>query len=121
MIVDGDGRPICGNGDNMLGVRVPIDIKRDAEGLVGPGRGGMSVSPDDPHNLPFFLLPLRLGGKGALPLFSLAVRKLAPRLSYRADPKRPRKHGFVEPAASVVLGEYRGALSATCPDWRREP
>jgi hypothetical protein len=47
MVVDAAGRPICGDGDNMLGARVPIDIRPDAEGMVGPGRGGMSVSPDD--------------------------------------------------------------------------
>ncbi len=121
MIVDGDGRPVCGDGDNMLGARVPIDIKPDTEGVVAPGRGGMSVSPDSPRNLPFFLLPLNLGGRGALPLFSLAISNLAPRLSYRPDPKRPKKHGFVEPVVSVALVEYRAALAATCPEWRREP
>jgi hypothetical protein len=38
MIVDGVGRPVCGDGDNMLGARVPVDIKPDAEGFVAPGR-----------------------------------------------------------------------------------
>jgi len=120
MIVDRAGRPVCGDGNNMLGARVPIDIRPNAEGIVSPGRGGMSVSPDDPRNLPFFLLPLGLGGKGALPLFSLMVSRLASRLSYRPDPKRPTKHGFVEPAAPVALADYRMALAATEPDWRRQ-
>jgi hypothetical protein len=120
MIVDGDGRPVCGDDNNMLGARVPIDIRPNTEGIVSPGKGGMSVSPDDPRNLPFFLLPLSLGGKGALPLFSLMVSSLAPHLSYRADPKRAKNHGFVEPAATVALAEYRAALAATESDWRRE-
>jgi hypothetical protein len=120
MIVDGDGRPVCGDGNNMLGARVPTDIKPDDAGLVHPERGGMSVSPDDPRNLPFFLLPLSLGGKGALPLFSLPAPKLLPRLSYRPDPKSPRKHGFVEPATPVLLAAYRASLAATQLEWRRE-
>jgi hypothetical protein len=43
------GAPLVGTGDAMLGARVPIDIKTDLDGLVHPGRGGMSVTPDDMH------------------------------------------------------------------------
>ncbi len=93
----------------MLGARAPIDIKVDPDGRVHPARGGMSVTPDDPGRLPPHFRPVSLGGYGKLPVFGIAVVRLGERLSYRPDPKRPARHGFVEPGASMPLGAYAPA------------
>ncbi len=45
-------RPRCGPDARSLGVRVHQDIKPDDKGDVHPETGGMSVSLDDPMNLP---------------------------------------------------------------------
>ena len=104
----------------MLGARVPVDIESDVEGNVHPNTGGVSVSPDSALNLPFFLRPIALGGKGGLPLFSIHSQELGRALCYRPDPKRPKKHGFVEPAVPMALASYQQELAATSPRWKRE-
>ncbi len=78
----------------------------------------MSVTPDDPSRLPIHLRPIRLGGVGELPLYEIAIHALGVDLAYRADAKRPDKHGFVEPAATTQLETYQAALAATRLNWR---
>lgn len=118
MLRDTEGRPVRGDGDCMLGVRVPVDIVPDGSGNVSPGRGGMSVTPDDPRNLPLHFRPLALGGVGKLPVFGVDEGDLGLQLRYRSDPKRPHRHGFVEPASPMPLETYRTALRGTAPRWR---
>src|SRR5437762_184390 len=57
-----DGRPALGSSATTLGIRIGIDIHPERDGRVGPGNGGMSVSPslDD---LPVWLVPERLRGR----------------------------------------------------------
>ena len=113
-----EGRPLCGTGDSMLGARVPIDVKPDPAGHVTPGKGGMSVTPDDPGRLPPHYRPIRLGGLGRLPVFQMAVSDLGGGLSYRPDAKKPDRHGFVEPASPMPLDEYQAHLAETKRAWR---
>jgi len=87
----------------MLGVRVPIDVRPDANGTVAPGGGGMSVTPDDPARLPPHLRPVSHGGLGVLPVFGMPVGGLGLLLSFRPDPRRPDRHGFVEPSRVMTL------------------
>jgi hypothetical protein len=103
-----------------LGVRVPPDAKADiavgAEGRVEPRTGGMSVAPAW-RLLPVHRIPRRLRVKfpraagrndsflwrmGAGPFVEGA---LADRLLFRPDPEQPDRHGFVEPVASMLVGE----------------
>jgi hypothetical protein len=78
----------------------------------------MSVSPDDPLNLPYFRRPPGFQGTGRDPVWALAEGDLGPDLRYRPDPARPG-HGFVEPARPMTLREYQQALARTRPLWRK--
>lgn len=102
----------------MLGARVPIDIKTDPNGHVHPGRGGMSVTPDDPVRLPPHFRPVALGGFGKLPVFGIETSRLGETLSYRPDIKKPTRHGFVEPGAVMTIAAYQLAIAATAPVWQ---
>lgn len=115
---DQGGAPLCGSDSNMLGARPGVDIRADAEGRVLGGQGGLSVTPDDPKLLPPHVRPPRFGGKGKLPLFELPTSSLTAALSYRADPERPTRHGFLEPGSEMLLAEYQAALAATQSAWK---
>jgi hypothetical protein len=116
---DDAGKPRCGTEANVLGVR-PGEIELDVQGLVAGGRGGLSVTPDDPQRLPPHVRPPKfLGGRGKLPVFELSIESLGAKLSYRPDPKRPTDHGFVEPGVQMQLADYNAALAATQSAWRR--
>lgn len=115
------GAPLAGSGDAMLGARVAIDVKTDTSGQVHPGRGGMSVTPDDPARLPPHFRPLSLGGFGKLPVFGIETIRLGETLAYRPDPRKPLKHGFVEPGTVMPLPGYQNALAATAPAWQEIP
>lgn len=112
------GKPLCGDESNMLGVRPGIDLRPDATGHVVGGQGGLSVTPDDPMRLPPHVRPPRFGGKGKLPVFEIPAGSLGGALSYRPDPERPERHGFVEPGAPMHLSEYQSALASTQPGWQ---
>lgn len=100
---DSHGRARCGTRASMLGVRPDYDIRVDSTGHVQPETGGLSVTPDDPARLPPHVRPPHLGGRGALPLFSIEVAQLDAELTYRPDPKHPTRHGFIEPARPLHL------------------
>jgi hypothetical protein len=117
MIPDSTGRPQIGSGPSMLGARVPTDIRPDALGSVQPGMGGISVTPDDPAGLPPHFRPPHLGGFGALPLYCLSASDLGGHLAFRPDQKKPNRHGFIEPAREMMIGDYQLALAGTQPDW----
>jgi hypothetical protein len=51
-------------------------------------------------------------------VFELETIRLGEDLTYRPDPERPDRHGFVEPRERMAFGEYQAALAATLPDWR---
>ena len=99
-------RPRCGPDARSLGARVPRDIEPDDRGDVHPETGGMSVSPDDPRNLPQHRRPPSLGGPGKDPVFVVFVIAdvdVGASLVFRPDARNPGRHGFVEPAAIVTV------------------
>ena len=91
------------------------------DGMVQPGTGGMSVTPDDARNLPRHRRPVELGGAGKDPVFAIEAADLGERLLFRPDPDNPNEHGFVEPAAEVGVEPYQNALCDTGPRWTRRP
>jgi hypothetical protein len=114
-----DGKPELGESASTLGVRVPGDIEPDEIGLVGPGRGGLSVTPDDLAKLPESRLPRELGGRGNQPVWSISLAALGPDLTYRPDPDDPDRHGFVEPAYNMTQDDYRKSIAVTRDEWVR--
>lgn len=90
------GRPSGGPIARTLGVRIPADIRTGARGIVGPGTGGMSVTPDDPLLLPRYGRPPNLaGGIGKDPVWEMREDRLGDGLGFRSVPRNPREHGFV--------------------------
>jgi hypothetical protein len=114
-----DGRPLCGDAGTKLGIRPGKDITADADGLVQPLSGGMSVTPEDMTFLPPFARPTSLGGHGELPVFAIESSALGEKLSYRPDPKKPTNHGFIEPALAMLLAAYSTALAQTGRAWKK--
>jgi len=120
-------RPLVGSGSSELGARVPTDIKPDAQGMVHPAAGGISVSPSL-QTLPAHLVPARLGGrrpdargKDSLAVWSMgsgsfAAGRVAPDLGLRVD-RQKATHGFVEPIRPMKLSDYQKALERTKDDW----
>ena len=121
MRVAEDGLPEVAPTARTLGARpgTDADIVVDAEGNVHPGTGGMSVSPNDPMNLPSHRRPPDLGGTGKDPVWCISSCNLGPDLQYRPDPKDPLGHGFVEPSRTMTLAEYQRALAETRTRWNR--
>lgn len=117
-VTDDKNLPKIGVENFMLGARVPIDIKPDAAGMVHPGKGGMSVTPNDPSRLPPHLRPVNLpGGQSTLPVFFIASSKLGATLRFQPATRHPERHGFVEPAMATKLEAYQNALGDTVTYW----
>src|SRR5262245_9885525 len=93
-----DGKPETGPSPRGLGARADIDIPVE-HGAVDPAQGGMSVSPDNPLNLPYFRRPPEHGGVGRDPVWRIAEEALPRELTYRPDPNDAARHGFIEPAS----------------------
>ena len=110
------------------------DLWAQPDGTVRPGRGGMSVSPSW-KTMPFFTVPARLRGVSpfraasgdpgpdsfiwshsveAIPTAG-ATGPFARDLTLRMNSKR---HGMIEPAATVNHTIYRDAIQATRPAWQ---
>ncbi len=118
MLRASDGSPAVGGGANMLGIRVGIDVRPDASGSVSPGKGGLSVAPDDPARLPPHLRPIRYGGACGLPLFRIHASSIGEMLVYVADPRRPERHGTIDPARTMHVDAYQTSLASTAPTWQ---
>ena len=113
-----DGHPTCGASASKLGVREGKDVPVHG-GIVHPGTGGMSVTPDDPARLPASFRPPSLGGVGKHQVFAIELSALPPEaLGYRPDPDNPRDHGFVEPASAVSLDRLQQDLCGTRWRWK---
>ncbi len=124
MTPDTDGFPKVGKSSRMLGVRVPQDIAPDADGMVMPGAGGMSVAPGSEWNVPNHRRPrgMKRGSTGNVGdrMYALPDKSIpADKLMVRPDPGFPEIHAFVEPAASVKLQRYEVDLAGTRQDWRQ--
>jgi hypothetical protein len=118
MAGSGDGGPAVGPSARALGARLRTDIPV-VSGSVHPASGGISVAPDDPHNLVSFRRPPDFGGSGRDPVWSISSADLGPDLQYRPDPEDPARHGFIEPARSMSFDDYQAALGETRWQWQR--
>jgi hypothetical protein len=124
MIADEDGLPMLGKTGRYLCCRSSgkfrdLDIGED--GTVGPGDGGVSVSPPPVHNLHPSKRPPTSehpDGYGEDPIFELETEELPGELEYRADPKDPDRHGFIEASRRMPFEEYQRAIQATRTLWR---
>jgi hypothetical protein len=119
---DARSRPEIGAGARTLSVRPGIDVSaQNADEMVGPGEEeGLSVTQDDPMNLPVHRRPPAFQGQGRDPVWGIDEADLGPDLRYHpeAKPKRPG-HGFVEPARPMTLEAYQQALARTQSRWRK--
>ena len=120
-----DGLPVVARHARALGVRVPEDVRLDAESRILPGCGGLSVAPESMWNLPNHRRPRGMWrgstGPAADRVFSVSPACLASAgLLVRPDPHQPLKHAFVEPHRAVDLSSYEAMLASTRPDWRQE-
>ena len=109
-----DGNPLIA--PNHLGVREGLDIEPNADLNVRPKTGGMSVTPNDPMDLPQHRRPVELGGTSKWHVWWIHDGKLPSTLSYRPDP-RSSTHGFVEPSNIMSLNDYQSAIAGTAPTW----
>ena len=116
-----DGLPTVGRSARSLGVRVPQDIRADADGNVWPGQGGMSVAPDSMWNVPNHRRPRSMERGSTGPAFDqvFALVSIQVGLAVRLDPDRPTKHAYVEPASVVPLEAFEDSIADTRPEWKR--
>jgi len=114
-----NGYPKIGASARTLGVRPGSDLPAlNPDDLVQPGQGGLSVSPDDPMNLPRHRRPPDFEGVGKDPVWGITDGDLGDDLAYRPDPTQSG-HGFVEPARPMTLNEYQNALAQTQYRWTK--
>jgi hypothetical protein len=114
-----DGRfPEVGTSSRTFGARL-ADIMVEDDRIAHPGRGGLSVSPDAPANLPDAMRPRALNeGRGRDPVWKIRESLLSRYgLAYRPDPDMPDRHGFIEPASPMSLDAFHDALAATQESW----
>jgi hypothetical protein len=119
-----NGFPTIARSARALGVRVPEDIAPDDAGCVGPGYGGMSVSPDSIWNVPNHRRPQGMGRGSTGPpgdhIYGIDGAPVAEvGLLIRPDSSHPERHAFVEAAEVMLLVRYEAALAETRPHWRR--
>jgi hypothetical protein len=113
-----DGAPETAPNARALGIRPGIDVPAAfADEIVKPGEGGLSVSPDDPCNLPVFRRPRGFLGTGKDPVWEIESSQLGPDLCYRPDPAKAG-HGFIEPSRPLTLDEFQQAVAQTRGWWR---
>jgi hypothetical protein len=112
-----DDLPEVGQSGRTLGVR-EIDIEVDSSGWLEPEKGGMSVAPGSPANLPKHRRPPEYGGTGPDPVWRIESDDLGDDLVFRPDPGDPNGHGFLEPKTAMYLEEYERALEATRAKWQ---
>lgn len=113
-----DGLPALGRSARSLGVRVDgphADVRIDQRGCVLPATGGMSVTVDDPAQMPPARRPTWLHhGLSEDTLFAFGSPDLPDMLAVRID---RGAHGLVEPAAPRLLSEYEADLASTRRRW----
>jgi len=116
---DVDGRPEVGPSSRTLGIRPGKDVPVQRPGdVIQPHQGGMSVSPNDPINLPYFRRPPGFQGTGKDPVWSIDESDLGPDLCYRPDPVTAG-HGFIEPSHPMTVAAYQLAIARTRDRWRK--
>ena len=116
---EADGLPELGTSSGRtLGARSD-DIAVDADSMVYPDTGGLSVAPGAPENLPRHRRPPEYGGTGRDPVWCIDSCDLPDGLKYRPDPDNPTGHGFLEPSLPMPIEEYQDLLAQTQPIWDR--
>lgn len=116
---DPQGMPQLGASARTLGVRPGIDVPATmASDTVQSRQGGLSVSSDDPMNLPGYRRPSAFQGTGKDAVWAIDDADLGSNLSYRGDPRKAG-HGFIEPARLMTLDEYQRFLQQTHGLWRK--
>ena len=115
-----------------LGVRVPDDVRPDANGIVCPSTGGMSVSPSIAamlksgllHRIPRDMAGQYPGARGSSTrrIWSFGEgpfvnSPVGDQLVLRLD--KPT-HGLVEPFTQTSLGDFQQALARTQNGWRKD-
>ena len=116
-MLENSGMPQIGDSARGLGVRPGVDIPVDANGMVRPGTGGMSVSPS-PESLPPHRRPPGLGGTGKDSVWQMNTNNLGSDL--RLVPDSPT-HGTIQPSRKMTLAEYQNALNDTVGSWEKVP
>jgi hypothetical protein len=120
MKADEDGLPMIGHKfGSTLGARVGDDVEPTPTGTVGPGCGGMSVSPDEPERLPKHRRPPQFNGTGRDPVWRISPQALDRRLQCVPDPDDPERHWLVEPVVDMPVAEYQSLIEATRSHWQR--
>ena len=114
-------RPRVADGAATLDVRRGHDIPVDANGVVQPRSGGMSVVADAPSNLPGHRLPPELGGTGkGHAVFRIFQPSLPRCLVARQDnPRFHPEHRCIEPTQECLFEDFRVDIINTCDLWER--
>lgn len=112
-MTENDGGTQVGDTARTLGVRPGVDIPVDADGMLHPNSGGVSVSPS-PNDLPSHRRPPSFGGTGKDPVWSIDINNLGPDLKFVPDSPG---HGTIQPSRSMTLEEYQKALFETFGKW----
>jgi RHS repeat-associated protein len=117
MRTEGD-LPVTGPTARTLGARPGTDVRPDADGLVHPGGGGISIAPETATNLPSHRRPPEFGGTGRDPVWSIDPDDLPEGLSYRRD-SPTSGHGVIEPSRTMTYDEYQSLIESTAGSWTR--
>ena len=112
---DDGGYPKIESSARGLGVREGIDITVDANGMVEPGKNGMSMSPS-PQDLPSHRRPPEFGGTGKDPVWQIDTSDLGDDLKYVPD--KPG-HGTIQPSKKMTLERYKQALGSLRRKFRK--
>lgn len=117
MKADHQGLPVTGETARTLGARPGVDITEDASGMVHAGPAGMSVTLDDPMQMPKVRRPQNLGGSSRDPLFCMRVSRLSHSLRLSPPSSRDSWHGCITPGQTCLFREYQHNLHLTRPCW----
>jgi len=112
---DDGGYPKIESSARGSGVREGIDITVDANGMVEPGKNGMSMSPS-PQDLPSHRRPPEFGGTGKDPVWQIDTSDLGDDLKYVPD--KPG-HGTIQPSKKMTLERYKQALGSLRRKFRK--
>jgi RHS repeat-associated protein len=117
-MINDNGKPKIEPRKRALGATIGgknPDIVPDENGMVYPGQGGMSTSPDTPWNLVEPRRPAAFGGKGKDPVWSIGSDELPEGLNPIRD--KPT-HVTIEPAWPMHIDDFQSLLASTQNLWK---
>jgi len=129
MEVHPDGGPVVGDMANQLGARHPgsprpptgragVDITPDGQGLVQPGKRGMSLFRKGVQ-MPAHLTIDLTGAPGQLGKFGIADDPYPTRDLSLHITNPDRGHAVMAPTVAMLVSLYQLALSQTRPQWSK--